>query len=393
MKCKVIFFSLFVLFALSTQLQATVIKHIYEVSVPVVSQEKQVRRAAFEKGLVDVSVRVSGSSLTPGQLNLKQATRLIRQYRYKTMNQAEIEAYMETSGSLVAPKFKLWMQFDDAKVKQLLRAKALPVWGYQRPNVLVWLAVKDGKSRYLLKKSDESQIKDAIDSEATRRGLPLIWPEFDVEDKLHVGFADVWGEFLEPINQASKRYPVDAVLLGRMNWVNGGWNVDWSLIVDEQTERWTLAALDLNVLMSNGVDVATDYISSRFAVFANRENDGELLLRVSGLENVSQYAKASHYLSSLAPVNNVYVMEVNQYQIDFHIELSGDESDLKRLIALGKMLVPDTRIESREVLLPIQEQAPTVIDSMGNQIEVINPNVNKMDENIESTILRYRLNG
>jgi len=400
MNRKTIFFSIFILFILSANVQASVIKHIYEVNLPVISQEKQIRGAAFEQGLIEVSVRISGNSLAPTQIDLKKATRMVRQYRYKTMTQPEIDAYMKKTATLIAPKFKLWMQFDGSKVKQLLRDNGLPIWGYQRPNVLVWLAVKDGRNRYVLKKSDVSQIKDAVTNEAKQRGLPVIWPEYDSQDKKVVKFIDVWGEFWEPIKQASKRYPVDAVILGRMNWSNGNWTVNWSLLMEDQTESWKLSALDLDVLMSSGVGVATDHISSRFAVFADSANDGELLLRVSDLNSVSRYAKASHYLSSLAPVKNVYATEVGRSQVDFHIELSGDESDLKRIIALGKVLVPDTRpdvlnspvSESLE-LMPENQTEPTQQTAGEKSSETVGDKVNNSLPVVIPKILKYRLNG
>lgn len=400
MNRKTIFFGIFTLFILSANVQASAIKHIYEVNLPVISQEKQIRGAAFEQGLIEVSVRVSGNSLAPTQIDLKKATRMVRQYRYKAMTQPEIDAYMKKTATLIAPKFKLWVQFDGAKVKELLRDNGLPIWGYQRPNVLVWLAVKDGRNRYLLKKSDVSQIKDAVTNEAKQRGLPVIWPEYDIQDKKVVKFIDVWGEFWEPIKQASKRYPVDAIILGRMNWSNGNWTVNWSLLMEKQTESWKLSAVDLDVLMSSGVGIATDHISSRFAVFADSANDGELLLRVSDLNSVSRYAKASHYLSSLAPVKNVYATEVGRSQVDFHIELSGDESDLKRIIALGKILVPDTRpdildnttSESLE-LMPGNQPESTQQTAGEKQSEAVGEKVNNSLPVVIPKILKYRLNG
>jgi len=389
------FFSLFFLFILTANVQAAVIKQIYEVSSPVVSQEKQVRGAAFEKGLIEVSIRVSGNSLAPIQIDLKQATRMVRQYHYKAMSKPEIDAYMKESSSLVAPKYKLWMQFDEAKVKQLLRKNGLPIWGYQRPNVLVWLAVKDGRNRYILKKSDSSQIKDALALQAKSRGLPLIWPEYDAQDKQVLSFIDVWGEFLEPVKQASKRYPVDAVILGRMNWTNGSWTVNWSLLMEDKSDSWQLSAHELSALMTSGIGVATDQISSRFAVYADSANDGELLLRVSDLNSLSQYAKASHYLASLAPVKNVYASKVNQHQVDFHIDLSGDESDLKRIIALGKVLVPDNRVieqekSPEEVLgVPATETKNDTLESHATDPQ----ETIKLPRIINTSILRYRLNG
>lgn len=395
-----IFFNIISLFFLSTLISATIsapvqasaIEHIYEVSLPVVSQDKQVRGAAFEKGLIEVAVRVSGNSLAPTQLDLKQATRMVSKYRYTVMSQEEIEAYLKKTKTLIAPKFTLWMQFDAGKVKKILRDNALPIWGYQRPNVLIWLAVKDGRNRYILKKSDISQIKDALELEAKRRGLPILWPEFDARDQNIVSFIDIWGAFLEPVKQASQRYPVDAIVIGRMNWTQGAWSADWSLLMDNKTQNWRLSATDLGILMGSGIGVATDQISSRFAVFADSANDGELLLRISDLSNVSQYAKAAHYLQSLAPVKNVYAAEVNQQQVDFHIELSGDESDLKRIIALGKVLVPDTEpvTDNSAKSDPVPSDQISSEQNKGN----MSPSpANQSPVNQSKNILRYKLNG
>jgi len=147
--------------------------------------------------------------------------------------------------------------------------------------------------------------------------------------------------------------------------------------------------------------VATDQISSRFAVYEDSANDGELLLRVSDLNSLSQYAKAAHYLASLAPVKNVYALQVDQYQVDFHIELSGDESDLKRIIALGKTLVPDTRvIVSKETVTDMSKNISPPIGT-GTDIEATtqSPNNNQPannaqpKNNIPFNLLRYRLNG
>ena len=152
-------------------------------------------------------------------------------------------------------------------------------------------------------------------------------------------------------------------------------------------ESWKLSAPGLDILMGSGVGVATDHISSRFAVFADSANDGELLLRVSDLNSVSKYAAASHYLSSLAPVKNVYAVEVNQYQVDFHIELSGEESDLKRIIALGKVLVPDTRVE------PVLTKPATDNQTDSTQPIFNGEPVEKSPGSRLPNIMRYRLNG
>lgn len=343
MNRKSLFLSTILLLVISVKLQATDIQHMYEASLPVVSQDVDIRKAAFEQALIEVSVRISGTSLAPTQLNLSDAGRLISQYRYRALSDHEITTYFQKTPALVQPKYKLWVQFDEDKLKQLLRENDLPLWGYQRPNVLVWLAVKDGRNRYLLKQADQSQIKSAVEQGAKRRGLPIVWPEYDAADQRLVEFTDVWGQFWEPVKQASQRYAVNAVLLGRMNWSKGSWQVDWSLMQEDKIENWSVNAEDLALLTSSGIGIATDSISSRFAVFADSVNNAGLIVRVSNLYTVKKYSEAAHYLASLAPVKNVYAREVNKHQVDFYIDLNGDEDDLRRIIALGKVLTADTQ--------------------------------------------------
>jgi len=129
MSAKTFFLSIIGLLLTPGLLQASAIKQMYEVSLAVPSQQKNIRGAAYEKGLIEVSMRISGNSAVPVQLDLKQATRMISQYRYYSMSSREISAYMKQNASAVRPRYRLWMKFDEAKVKQQLRERGLPIWG------------------------------------------------------------------------------------------------------------------------------------------------------------------------------------------------------------------------------------------------------------------------
>ncbi len=363
MNPKTLFLSIIVLISLSFPLQAAVISQVYEVTLPVVNQQRDVRNAAFEQGLVEVSIRVSGSSMAPTQLDIKKATQMVSQYRYQQMTESEINAYRK-SHSGPEPRYKLWIQFDENRVKRMLKNSGLPIWGLQRPNVMVWLAVMDGKNRYVLKQADRSPIKDALVEEARRRGLPIVWPRFDAADKQQVRFSDVWGQFIEPVREASKNYPVNAILLGRMNWTGGRWQVDWSLHLEDRIESWQLSAVELDRLMGSGIGVATDHVSSRFAVFSNQMNTASLQLRVNELNTLEEYARVTRYLASLAPVKNVFATAVHPDYVDFHLKLNGGEDDLRRIIALGRVLLPDAR--------PMIQAVPVVSNGAGQDAQQAN---------------------
>ena len=174
-------------------------------------------------------VRVSGTSTLPAKQG--QASSFVQQYRYVPVEQSETAVPPKVGDVVIT--HNLWLRFDEAAIKKWLRSNGLPVWGTQRPAVLVWLAVRDGPSRYILGGQDISPIRDAVVAEGVRRGLPLIWPAYDEKDSQRVAFTDVWGGFFEQVTQASQRYAPSAVLIGRMDWQKkGGWQINWSLLQD-----------------------------------------------------------------------------------------------------------------------------------------------------------------
>ena len=312
---------------------------MFEVSLPVISQDKNIRKAAFEQGFIEVLVRVSGNGTAAAQLDVRKAYRYVQQYRYQVLDKPVKQAETPDSPDISVAKYNLWVQFNQGLIKKLLRENGLSIWGQERPTVLLWLAVRDGGNRYILKQRDQSAIKQAVEKEAQRRGLPVVWPKFDNIDQRILEFADIWGNFRDQVMKASERYKTDAVMVGRMSWVNNSWQVDWSLQLNNKIDNWRLNTQDLQVLMASGIDIATDQIASRFAVLEDMGNEGELIVQINGIDHVSSYARVSHYLSSLAPVKNVFAIQVLNDSVRFQIEVIGDQDDLKRIIALGKTLL------------------------------------------------------
>ena len=338
---KTVFIRIIFLLLLSLQSQAAEIKNMYEVTSAVLSQDKTIRMRVFEQAFIEVLVRVSGHNKEDSLPDAGVAAKYVQQYRYLPLveqaktNSAQIQGTSQ-------PKHLLWVQFNPALIKQLLKKQSLPIWGLQRPNVLVWLAVRDGRHRYVLKDRDQSVIKEALEKQAERRGLPVIWPKYDEVDQLNVQFADLWGGFWAPISTASERYGVDAILLGRMSWQKDDWQIDWSLQLLEQRQDWLLRASDLPPLMASGIDITTDRMASQFSILESNKNSGRLSVQINGIHNVANYAQAGRYLASLAMVKNVSVVQVEAGNILFNIDMTGDQDDFQRLIQQDKVLQLDT---------------------------------------------------
>lgn len=381
MSLRTAFFALVLPLVLSIatpfSVQAAVVKNIYEVTLPVDGQDREIRNAAFEQAFIEVLVRVSGSSLASTRIDLRLAPRYVQQYRYLLVKDPQTAETEQTE-----PRYQMWVQFNEGAVKKLLQDNALPVWGQQRPAVMLWLAVRDGKNRYILREQDQSAIKQAAEKEAARRGLPITWPRMDQDDRATVSFADVWGSFWGPVLRASKRYGVDSVMIGRMDWQGSSWKVDWSLVLDGQAQQWRLKALDLELLMASGVDVATDQIAARFSVLDDVANQGELIVHVNNVNNLGTYAGTVRYLRSLAPVKAVYATRVDENWVRFHVDLTGGREDLRRIIALGRTLLPDTPPPMPVVASPVAPVQPVATSLQASNAQQSAPAVPQGEQTV-----------
>ena len=334
---------------------AAEVQNMFEVTMPVTDQDQDTRATIFQQGFAEVLVRVSGNNQLPA-INLSDAPSYVQQYRYLQLD--KLVNIVPAKSDTPVPTHNLWVRYDEASVKKLLRSKGLMIWGAQRPTVLVWLAVRDGQNRYILRDQDSSPIRDAVNLEAARRGLPLIWPSYDDKDSKQFGFTDIWGGFFETVNRASQRYAASAVLIGRMDWQKkSGWQIDWSYMQDGTQQNWQQRATDLPVLMAAGINPVANQLASRFAVSETPAGVTSLDILVKGVEGAEAYSQVAQYLQSLALVKQMYATDITPGQAQFRLDINGNEQDLRRTIALNRTLSPEAMPEPSAVTPP----APVVL--------------------------------
>jgi len=218
-----------------------------------------------------------------------------------------------------------------------------PVWGKTRPSTLVWIAVQDLSQRFLLDTNEPSDILNALIHYAEKRGMPLVFPLMDLTDQSHISVSDVWGNFSDPILEASQRYHPDAVFVGRVfRDPFGGWQGRWALYQGEQLDTWEIWGQDINDVVRNGIDRSTDGLASRYAQLASGEGNQKIVdLLVDDVKSLQDYVKTSDYLVSLAPVAELHVRRLSATRIVYRILLRGEGQGLKQAIALGTLLAED----------------------------------------------------
>jgi hypothetical protein len=197
---------------------------------------------------------------------------------------------------------------------------------------LVWLALdRGGGRRALVSASDTSAEKSRVDASATRRGLPIVWP--DAGDDLVRATQEAWSGNHDALLDAARRYGADGVLIGRARQTAAGtFEVDWSF---SSSGAAASAAGELEA----GPELAADRYANVYASQGAAQRT-EQIVTVTGIASLEAYASAMRTLAKLAPVRGVSVDEVTMDGVSFRVNVRGDPDALNQAILRDGRLQP-----------------------------------------------------
>lgn len=328
---------------------------IYEASVPVADQSDAARDEALRNALAVVLVRVTGDPLvaaSPAAADLlDNAAHYAGSYHYERLvpTIAASQALTDEQGQppLASPEPVLYLsaRFDAAALERAIRQAGLPYWGSERPETLVWLAVEQG--RQLVGDTNtgiSAEAHDALLQAAKARGITLIFPLLDTQDRQTVAYTDIWAGFNDRIRAASERYGADAILVGRLYQVGNGWRAQWQLLEDSAStaSQWQSLSGPLASVIAGGVNPLADAYAARYAAQpSGMEAAGStdvVELAISGVNTLSAYGKVLDYVQDLTPVHNMLVSRMENYELTLQLQLNSSVAQLKQAIRLGRLL-------------------------------------------------------
>ena len=341
------------------QVTAKQVSGLYGVEILVTSESANVRWGAFKRGMDEIFVRISGDSVIMDKLKRPSAKLYVKQYSYEPVPVTANSAPVSNSAG-VALTHKMKIQYNGSAMEKYLLDKGFSVWGKHRPDVVVWLAVRDGVNEYVLKQSDKSLLKTAADDALVRRGVPVRWPLFDYKDKKRIGVADIRGGFKEQVLNASKRYSRGPAMTGSMIWDGKRWQSSWSLLMAGGNRYWSLSDTNYSRLIKKSIDQAADALGVVFAV-NNKMNAQQLAtikLDIKAVNSITKYHHIENYLTSLSAVEKTMLLKVDGNSAVFEITLRSDKEDLLDLIENGAELI---KIEGQKPLLAGDTLSPALI--------------------------------
>lgn len=313
---------------------AVPVEDLYVADVYVTAENDAQRLSGARAGLLQVLTRVSGhQNITDNEtirVALRNPTRFYYQYSYQPTDRSF------QVGNQVLPGRILRINFEPNAIAGLLREAGFPVWGSNRPSVLLWVVVSQDNGRKILTENDALESSVAIQELARERGLPLFYPLMDLEDASSLSPAEIWGAFLERVEGASARYNPDSILSGRIQPDTGDqWRGTWAFQIDGNWRRFESVAGTKREVIADVVNEMANQLASRYAVGSARS---AVTLRIENVSSVEAYASILKYLQSLAPVLDTSVVSLEGTDLTLELSTEGQQQQLIEIVELDQKM-------------------------------------------------------
>jgi hypothetical protein len=328
----------------SQWISAAIITDLFKAKIEISDQSDKNQNKAFSRGLEKVLVKVRGKEDLLSNATVKQAlfnaSRLIRSYRY------------EIEGS----QLFLVIEFDENSVQSLIRKAGFAVWGKRRPDTLVWL-VMDGDNalnKQILTIDSQPDLYTKMALIASSRGIRLVAPIWDLDDRQALSLYDIWGGFSRQINDASERYGVQSILSARIYKTPQDsktpravirktlWSADWTLFDNGRFGSGKIQGVDPLTIASQLTDLLADSLSQTYAIDLQGLSPSDSISQViiNNVFTLTDYVQVLAFLNSLSVVDSAQLISQQGPRAIFELRLVGDAEDLINAFSLDKKMQP-----------------------------------------------------
>ncbi|HEY3488229.1 MAG TPA: DUF2066 domain-containing protein [Gammaproteobacteria bacterium] len=350
----IISLGLFAVLAVSP-VQALVDKDFYKVNVPVASQSGTDRSAAFQQAAAQMLVKITGSTvimqLPQTQEIAQQAAKYVRQFRYGEQTPPDQTKSMKTDKADRELPFIISVTFNGEALERALIAAGLPVWGADRPPLLVLAGVQEGSQRLILSAQTVHPVKEALEKAAAARGVPLVFPLMDQKERKQLDFNAIRGGLTETLLKSAERYHAPLVLEAYLEADPvGDWSTRWAVHRDAASSRWHEPYMALEEAVQSGIGGAADILASRYAIASTADSTSlDVLLQVDQLKGFNDYATVLNYLDGLIFIENVVPTRVQSGSVVFRILMRSELVELERILGVSGILQPAVATDSTPV--------------------------------------------
>ena len=238
---------------------------------------------------------------------------------------------------------------DESLIESLIQAANGTLWAEARPPILLWLVVDDLSGRRFGNTEEERLLWRSLSEAFDQLGIKLRRPLYDLSDSVLVSPETLWRRDFGPIVEASERYGMTHLLVGRLIGLSEGRYIGEWIYRDDNLERAvSVQAASTDALIDPGLDMAMEEMRRQYAVaLTDRKATEALRVSVRNVVSLEDYSAVITAMANIQTMVNVRPVAVTGDVLTLELAGIGDAETLVRLMASRSDLIwvltePDT---------------------------------------------------
>ena len=235
----------------------------------------------------------------------------------------------------VGGKTRFVAQIDRTVVEDLIKAANGTFWTEARPPILLWLVIDDPAGRRFGNTAAEQPLWERLSKTFDDLGVKLRRPLYDLSDAVLVSPDGLWRRDFGPIVEASERYGMTHLLLGRLIRLSNGRYIGEWVYRDVSVERAvSIQADSLETAIDPGVTLAMAEMRRQYAVALTTDTATKALrVRVNDVVTRDDYRAVTAAMRGIQTLDHVRPVAVQGETLTLELQGVGDAETLTRLMA------------------------------------------------------------
>lgn len=226
-------------------------------------------------------------------------------------------------------------QIDPAVIDNLIREADGTMWTASRPPVLLWLVVDDIRGRRFGNTEIEQSLWSAMSETFDSLGVDLRRPLYDLSDTLLLSPQTLWDGELGPILEASERYGMTHLLIGKLIRLSSGRTiVEWRYLNNGIEQSVSVQAVSEETIIEPAIALAMTEMRRQYAVALTQQSAQEVLrVRIRDVISRNDYLLVIDAMNSLPALERVRPIAVEGDTLTLELTGAADAETLSRLMA------------------------------------------------------------
>jgi uncharacterized protein len=281
-------------------------------------QQKQLD-TLFTQGLQQAIIKISGNpdviSVPAVQDALHHAKDWVSSYSNKEINN----------------KSYIYILYDEASIKHLLKETKQSIWGNKRPLTLIWLVAEDG---HITTTDQNDGLRTIIKQTADQRGLPVLFPAPDVDN-----YSNNTSTLISQNNNTlsatdlNNSYHTDATLMGNIESTDAGKIVHWHYTDKNETLNWTNTGLTTELITQKGINELANTLADQEAILHNEGLKNAYYLYINNVNSTQDYSNIKKELKSSSNIDSFEIQQIQNNQLKIRITSPQTATTLTKIIS------------------------------------------------------------